>query len=158
MDAPPVITPPARRPFARIRILVFGVIALGALISFFTGWWGHIQRQRFLETVNSLTSDDVAGIVITKRDSEGSTQISDTDGRAEFIAALRDLEHYLPNHPSYRDKAVVITFRVRGGSEYSFTADFSVDQSDKTAYLSGAGGQWKGHRFYDFLATRHFIE
>src|SRR5882672_575666 len=135
MDTPPVIVSPARRPRSGARILVIVLGALGVSICLFAGWRQGVQRQHFQTLLGSLTPDKLAGITVTSRDSASSTNISDAASTAEFIAALRELNKYLPNHPQYRkEKEVSVAVRLQDGRELSFRACFSVDQQDRTAY------------------------
>ena len=158
MDAPPVINTPARRrPGSRIRIVSVILGVFGVLICVFAGWRGGVERQRFQTMLASVTPDQFVGITIG-RDSASSTQLRDAASSAEFISALRELARYSPNHPQYRrEKEMSVVFRLQDGREFSFRVCFSVDLQDRTAYIFGLGGTWKGSRLYEFLEGHHLI-
>ena len=80
----------------RIKIILG---SLGVLIGLLGGWRQIVERRHFHDMVTSLTPDRLGAVVVTARDT--GTTITDTAGCTDFIAALRDLAQYAPNHPQY---------------------------------------------------------
>jgi len=134
--------------------IVFGI--LGVAICVCAGWQQRIDRQRFRAMLDSTAPDRLSGIFVTTR--SASTNIADPASREEFVAALRELTRYAPNHPQYRgEKELSVAFQLEDGQQHSLRACFSVDRQDRAAYVYGPWGTYRGRLLYQFLKKHGLV-
>ena len=137
----------------RIKIILG---TLGVLIGLFGGWRQTVERRHFQNMVASLTPDQFDGVLVTGGSTD--TNITDTAGCTDFIAALRDLAHYSPNRPQYqREKELSVIFRLPDGRRHSLRVCFRADSQDRNAYVYGSGGTYRGTLLYRFVESHGLL-
>lgn len=155
--------------------LLFGIVGIGVVLGVFVifGVVEGIQaisarvEQASLAYLSSLTADDIEKIEFYEYDSALRGKVGEVNNREsirEFLAAMKRVEPYFPNHPHHKERFYVV-MPLKDGTETQFLFYFErfVNEAHIEFYGIKGSSNWfagdaKSKELYDWMVDQRLID